>query len=171
MISLNIKLHSFKILEEIINENDTIRVSITTVPDMQKQAQTFDFKKIDEANISFKINFVGITEKIIITLRKKTFMNKGPIFASAVLSRENMNIYNEFINFESKKIDLYEPIQQDNGKINNKSTESRKIIGHADIDFSLKDEFSKENYIIGNEFFKKYNKMNCLFINEFNNPI
>lgn len=165
MLSLNIKLHSFIISKEIAHPTDTIRVSITTIPDQQKQAKTFEIKKIDKGEISFKINFVGITEKIIFVFRKKTILGNDPIIASTVLQKEDINIYNEFINFESKKVDIYEPIQAKNKK-KDKENENKKVVGKMEIDFSLREEFSKENYLVGNEFYQKYNKMNSFLINE-----
>lgn len=166
MLALNIKLHSINFSKDIIDTNDIIEVTIMTYPDEQKQEKSFEMKKIDSAKVSFKINFVGITEKIAFVFRKKTLFKKSPIIAVAVLQKNNIKIYNQMISFESEKIDLFDSIKQVDSKENGKANKKQKIVGKMEIDFSIKDEFSKENYNISNEIFQKCSKMNSFLVGE-----
>lgn len=166
MLALNIKLHSIILSKEIVGPNDTIWVSITTYPDMQKQEKSIEVKEMKLEKISFKINFVGITEKITILFQKKSILGKSKTIASAVLEKENIKIYNNMINRENQKIDLLESIKQYDNKKNEKSNKNPPIVGKMEIDFSLIEEFSKENYKISNEIFQKYSKMNSMLITE-----
>lgn len=166
MLALNIKLHSIILSKEIISPNDTIWVSITTYPDMQKQEKSIEVKEMKLEKISFKINFIGITEKITILFQKQSILGKSKTIASAVLEKENIKIYNNMINYENQKIDLFESIKQYDNKINEKSNKNPRIVGKMEIDFSLIEEFSKENYKISNEIFQKFSQINPMLITE-----
>lgn len=141
MLCLNLKLHSINLPPSIISPNDTLRVSITTIPDKQKEAKTIQVKNLNIETVSFKIKFNDIIENIIVVFRKKSFFSDGPIIASTCIKtkdiKENCNEFN-------KKINLYEPYQKVSEKENVKKT--RKIIGSMETNFSVKEEFAIKSY-------------------------
>lgn len=147
MLNLNIQLQSIKLSKDIVNENDTVRVSITTLPDGQKQAQTFEVKEMNASQPTFKIQMNDQTEKVIIVFRKKSFFGQAPIIASTTLKSKDIHIFKELINNEHKKISIFEPIQNFNNKNNNMKTnenKSRRIVGTMEVDFTLIEEFKRQ---------------------------
>ena len=150
MLNLNIQLQSIKLSKDIIGENDTVRVSITTVPDWQKQAQTFDVKEMNTAQPTFKIQMNDQTEKVIIVFRTKSFFGKDSIVASTTLKSKDIHIFKELINKEHKKISIFEPLQNfknNNNKNNNTKTnfnKNRRIVGTMEAEFTLLEEFKRQ---------------------------
>ena len=82
MLSLNIQMQSFELQKGIVQDNDTIRVSVTTLPSGEKQAFSFEAKKMQTTRPFFSLKINEKTEKILIALRKKSFSEKDPIIAS-----------------------------------------------------------------------------------------
>lgn len=172
MLNLNIQFQSIYLSKEIINENDTIRVSITTYPDGQKQAQTVEVKKMNVIQPTFKIKMNNQTEKIIVVFRKQGFFTDDHIIASTVLHSKNIHIFKELINNEHQKVSIYEPIQ---GKNNNKSNNSknRRVVGSMEIEFTMHEEFSRQNFPINKENQKEfkrkgYSQVDALLLNQSN---
>ncbi|KAK8892555.1 hypothetical protein M9Y10_029788 [Tritrichomonas musculus] len=147
MLNLNIQLQSIYLSKEIVGEFDTIRVSITTVPDGQKQAQTFEVREMKKAQPTFKIQMNDQTEKVIIVFRKKNIFGTDHIIASTTLKSKDIHIFKELVNNEHMKISIYEPLQNNNSKNNNSKTiakKNRRIVGTMEIDFSLHEEFHRQ---------------------------
>ena len=84
MIGLNIHLKSFKLNPSIINENEKVRVSITTLPDQNKEAFVIEAKQMFCVHHFFTVNVSDKTEKIVFVFRKKGIFD-DPIIASDTL--------------------------------------------------------------------------------------
>lgn len=123
-------MHSFEIIKNIIGPKDKIRVSITTLPELQKQSQTIDFKKMNSISPIFNIKYNENTEKIIIVFRKKSFLGSQPIIASTFMKTEDLKIF-ENKTIERKKIRIFEPV--------NESKDKREIVGKMIIELSLEE--------------------------------
>lgn len=162
MLNLNMQIQSINLSKEIVNDNDSIRVSITTLPDGQKQAHTLEYKKINNIQPSFKIQMNNQTEKIVIVFRKQNIFSSDNIIASTVLHSKDMHIFKEMINNEHKKVPIYEPIQ---GKNNNKQMQnkSRRILGNMEIEFSLSEDFSKQYF---NKASQNQHEVDALLLNQ-----
>ena len=142
MFSLNIFMQTLELCPGIVKDDDTIRVSVTTLPGEQKQAFTFDAKNMKKAHPFFSVKINEKTEMLLIVIRKKDFTQKNPIIASTVIKRDQIPTkFNDSTNTEVKSIKLLEPLQKLN-KENSKSRSQRKSVGQIDIQFSLTQEFS-----------------------------
>ena len=141
MLCLNIQMQSFELKEGVVQDNDTIRVSVTTLPGEQKQAYSFEAKKMQTTRPFFSVKINEKTEKILIVMRKKSFSQKDPIIASTVISNKQIPMkFNDIANTEMKTINLLEPVQHSGKKNTN-----RKVIGKFDIQFSLTQELPFNN--------------------------
>ena len=141
MLSLNIQMQSFELKEGVVQDNDTIRVSVTTLPGEQKQAYSFEAKNMQTTRPFFSVKINEKTEKILIVMRKKSFSQKDPIIASTVISNKQIPMkFNDIANTEMKTINLLEPVQHSGKKNTN-----RKVIGKFDIQFSLTQELPFNN--------------------------
>lgn len=156
MLSLNIQFHSFELPKSIIDSGDKIRVSITTLPDRQKQAFTFEASRMNVAHPSFTINFSEITDEIVIVFRKINLFSDDRIFASTFIKSDDFpQLFKNINNIGMKVMNIYEPIQHNGNK--NKAPENRKVLGKMLAQFYLTENFNRQNEIIGN----KLNKINC----------
>lgn len=146
MLSLNIQLQSVNLSKDIIGELDAVRISITTLPDNQKQAQRVEVSELRTKQPTFKILMNDKTERIIVVFRKKSIFGNDPIIASTVIKVSDIHIFNELINSEHQKIMIYEPVQNNNNKNNNKTinNKNRKILGTMEVEFSLQEEFKHQ---------------------------
>lgn len=151
MLCLNLKLHSFNFAPNIVDCNDTIRVSITTLPDQQKDCRTFDVKSMNMTIVPFTIKFNERTEKILIVFRKKTFFSNGPIIASAIIKTCDIGIYKENATQGHKKVSIYMPTQHQSEKENTNEKKARKVIGSMEINMSIKEDFSIKTYGISKD--------------------
>ena len=157
MLGLNIQLHSFEFFNGLVESNDTIRVSITTLPDGQKQARTFEVSKMYSAHPSFNVGFSELTEKIVIVFRKKSMLSNDPIIASTVInSYEFPQMFKELNDLEMKKIDIYEPIQTASKNNNYKKTGNRKVVGRMEIQLKLLEHFVCQNNYANTKVNQKY---------------
>ncbi|KAK8897682.1 hypothetical protein M9Y10_015646 [Tritrichomonas musculus] len=166
MLSLNIQMQSFELQKGIVQDNDTIRVSVTTLPSGEKQAFSFEAKKMQTTRPFFSLKINEKTEKILIVLRKKSFSEKDPIIASTVIGKVDIpNKFNDITNTEMKTINLLEPVQH-SGKKNG----DRQIIGKFSLQFSLTQELpsTSKNTIkpARKRSFKGYSKMNSFIDDE-----
>lgn len=155
MLNLKIQMESINLSRDVVNENDTIRVSITTLPDGQKQAQTFEAKEMKTSGPTFKIQMNDQTEKVVIVFRKKNILGTDHIIASTTLNSKDIRIFNEMMNNEHHNISIYEPLQNYNNKNNNKSNsknnnnkifhnKNRRIVGTMEVEFTLLEEFQRQ---------------------------
>ncbi|KAK8845721.1 hypothetical protein M9Y10_020639 [Tritrichomonas musculus] len=145
MLCLNIQMQSFELKKGIVQDNDTLRVSVTTLPGEQKQAFSFEAKKMQTTCPFFSVKIDEKTEKILIVMRKKSFSQKDPIIASTVIQSNQIPMnFNDMANTEMKTINLLEPVQHSGKKNTN-----RKVIGKFNIQFSLTQElpFNSNNTI------------------------
>lgn len=164
MLSLNIQLHSFDLPKSIVDRNDKIRVSITTLPDKQKQAFTFEANKMTVAHPSFTINFSEITEEIVFVFRKNNLFSNDHIIASTYIkSDEFPKLFKNVNNLDIKEMNIYEPIQH--LKIKPKCTEERKIIGKMLAQFYLSESFQRQNKPIFKADQQRYPKVDSLLNN------
>ena len=168
MLSLNIQMQSFELAKNIVHDDDTIRVSVTSLPGEQKQAFSFDANKMKTAHPFFTIKINEKTEKILIVIRKKSFSQKDPIVASAIIKKGQFPTkFEDISNTRMSAIDLLEPLQH----CGKKSPSSRKIVGKIDIQFSLTQEMSSKNTTFKAKISKKkngqgYAKMDSFFNDE-----
>ena len=145
MLSLNIQLQSINLSNDIVGKNDTIRVSITTLPDEQKQALLINVNEMKTKQPTFNIQMNEKTERIIFVFRKQNIFSSDHIIASTVIKTKDIHIFKELINNEHQKLTIYEPIQNNN-KNNNKQTQNknRRILGSMEVEFSLHEEFKHQ---------------------------
>lgn len=140
MLSLFIEIQSLKLDENIINANDSLRISVTTIPGGQKQAITFDANRLRTVNPSFSVKINDKLERVLIVLRKKSFSERNPIIASTTIHKARIPTeLNNIANTELKTFDFLEPIQH-NGQKNTKPAQNRKAIGKFDVQFSLEED-------------------------------
>lgn len=171
MYGLNIHLFSFKLFANNVHPNDKIRVSITSIPEENKQAFIIEAKKINDIHHFFTLNITDKTKKIIFVFRKKSIIQNDPIIASTIIHRDEMPISCfDSKNTELKQISIYEPIS---GKNNNANfLENRQVLGQMQIQMSLQEAFveispAKYNYNISKiHKGEGYSMVNCLNNNE-----
>ena len=90
MFPLNIQLQSIEFIDKIVQDCDSIRVSVTTFPDEQKINTSFEVKQIRTTFPSFTVNVSDRTEKILIVFRKKYLVQRDPIIASTVITSDDL---------------------------------------------------------------------------------
>ena len=90
MHCLNIHLHSFQLGKDIIQPNDKVRVSITTIPEKNKQAFIIEAKKIDNVHHVFSVNITDQTKKVFFVFRKKSYFQGDPIIASVMIDFKDL---------------------------------------------------------------------------------
>ncbi|KAK8865520.1 hypothetical protein M9Y10_011076 [Tritrichomonas musculus] len=133
MQGLNIHMKSFKLSTGIVNENDKVRVSITTFPEQFKEAFIIEAKQMNCAHHFFTVNITDKTQKIVFVFRKKE-AKQDPIVASTTININQLPAKNKATNLEMKTIKIYEPVQNGN--------KNRKVYGEMQVQFSLTTAFS-----------------------------
>lgn len=115
MFGLNIHLQSLQLNDKLVHPNDKIRVSITTLPEKNKEAIIIESKNLKDINQFFSININENTEKILFTIRQKNYIQGDPIIGSVVLGR-NLIPKSAFDlkNTEIKHIKLYSKLETAN---------------------------------------------------------
>ena len=174
MLNMKMEMHSIYLSKDILQDNSSIRVSITTLPEEQKQAKIVNVKDLNTGILNFKIQMNNKTEKVVIVFRRHGFLDEH-IIASTTLRASEIKMFKEIIGSEHKQVDIYEPIQ---GKNNNQHKfplrkEERRVVGSMEIEFSLIEEFGRQNYSINKEHkaeFKNssYSKVDSLMKNQLN---
>ena len=81
---MNIHLLSFKLPKDVVKDKEEIRVSITTIPEENKEHFSIEGKKMYNANHVFSLNITNNTRKIIMVFRKKTIFD-DPINRKSVV--------------------------------------------------------------------------------------
>ena len=160
---LRMHLISFDLPRSIAKESDTIRVSITTIPEENKQHFTVQGRHMRNANLNFLVNvklptveipddyvFTG-TEKIIVVFRKKSTFWGLPIIASTFINAKDFpkNLTDPI---QVQTFNIYEPVQRENKNnyedhafIGNYQSPhqahkiERRIIGRMQVELSLTD--------------------------------
>lgn len=166
-IGLKIDLLSFSLPKRIVKDKDEIRVSITTVPDGNKQNFSMQMNDIGYIDHVFEVNITNLTKKIIVVFRKKTLFSKNAIIASTIIHSGDFPKFPQnydIVDLHSTKTDIkilniYEPYQQPRKTKHEKHSEffdeqlqyaeapddrkNRKIIGEMQVQFSLTNPFTK----------------------------
>ncbi|KAK8839547.1 hypothetical protein M9Y10_031906 [Tritrichomonas musculus] len=146
MYGLYIHVQSIHLNQDVIGSNDKIRVSITTVPEENKQAFVIEAKKMDNIHHFFTVNITDQTKKIIIVFRKKSFILNDPIIASTILHSDQFpNFQDKSKNTEIKLIDIYDPLQHSHQEKSIYSNNQRRNLGRMEIQLSLEEAFPVNN--------------------------
>lgn len=146
MYGLYIHVQSIHLNQDVIGSNDKIRVSITTVPEENKQAFVIEAKKMDNMHHFFTVNITDQTKKIIIVFRKKSFILNDPIIASTILHSDQFpNFQDKSKNTEIKLIDIYDPLQHSHQEKSIYSNNQRRNLGRMEIQLSLEEAFPVNN--------------------------
>lgn len=139
-------MQSIHLNQDVIGSNDKIRVSITTVPEENKQAFVIEAKKVDNMHHFFTVNITDQTKKIIIVFRKKSFILNDPIIASTILHSDQFpNFQDKSKNTEIKLIDIYDPLQHSHQEKSIYSNNQRRNLGRMEIQLSLEEAFPVNN--------------------------
>lgn len=140
-MNLNINLYSFDFLSSIINSKDTIRVSITVIPEMAKKSYTFDVNRTDSSVAFFSIKLTEQTKRILIAFQKTGQGKVDKLIASTIFPAEE---FYKLLSFEKntaiQKINVYEAFQQmhKNNLYKKDRISKRKVIGTMVGHFQLK---------------------------------
>lgn len=147
MYGLNIHLHSIYLNNDIINQNDKVRVSITTIPEENKDAFVIDAKNMNSVHHFFTININSYTEKIIFVFRKKSFIQNDPIIASTIIhANEFPKSKDDPSNSQIRQIYIYEPLSKIHCEKDHSKGSNRKIVGEMEIQLSAEDLYPTLSY-------------------------
>ena len=180
-IGLNIHLLTFKLPEKLVHDSDSIRVSITSFPEENKQHFYIKGKKINTSNHVFSLNITTKTDKIVIVFRKKNAIGEDPIIASATihlkkfteLPIEQMTSGTKMT--DVKILDIYYPLQKqieeeqskEQTNVTTNKHMKRKVLGQMEIQLSFSTPYLNSNKEKTN---KKENKQISKKINKICKP-
>ncbi|KAK8889100.1 hypothetical protein M9Y10_033844 [Tritrichomonas musculus] len=168
MQGLNIHLQSIE-LGNLLQKNDKLRVSITTLPEGNKQAFIIDAKKLSNIHHFFTVNITDKTRKIIFVFRKKSFIQNDPIIASTIVHANLFpNLQDDKLNTEMKAINILEPLHGARDA-DNFNPQQRKVIGHMYIQMSLTNEFPDQNYNTRYQYSQTKNKNSYAKMDSYSN--
>ena len=184
---LNIHLLSFNLPHDLYHESDKIRVGITTLPEHNKSKFVISASKIEHSNHVFDVNVEipestvkdlppNATKKIIVSFRKKTAFSK-PMIGTAIIHYSDFpkigdnKAQQNFDIGKIKKIDIYEPIDQQKKEIKeceekgmisafeetDHHTVKRKVIGSMEIQLVLSSPLEEIESIHNKEVHNKHN--------------
>lgn len=152
MYGLSIFVHSFNLNPSIYNPNDNIRVSITTVPESNKNNFMIKASKMLDAQYFLTVNISSLTKKIIFVFRKIKENNDDPIIASTIVHSNEFPKLNSAVNTEMKTVKLFEPL------CDLQPNEKRRIFGQMQIQMLPTDAIDvplfDETYKTNNNFLK-----------------
>lgn len=165
MKNLNIQMENFSFSEKIFQDKDTIRISITTLPENEKEAFQFDGKRLQDAHPFFTVKKTKNTRKIIIVFRKKSISEKDPIIASTTIKSELFpKSFSDANNSQQQIINIYEPIQKPNAS----QKSQRKIVGQMSVQFSLSQDVP-HNFNVKHQIGKQRNGQGYSKMESYNN--
>lgn len=142
MTGISLQFHSFEFTQGVVSPNDTIRISITTLPDEQKQATTFNVNKMHLTTPTFNLKSSDSIKKIIIVFRKKKLALIENIIASTVIKSEDFSKYYDSM----KRVNIYEPVQRKSQE-NEQEDKERKIVGTMIVQITNIDGTSRRNSV------------------------
>ncbi|KAK8840396.1 hypothetical protein M9Y10_030957 [Tritrichomonas musculus] len=147
LYGLTIHLLSFQLNDNLIHNNDKIRVSITTIPEEKKQNFIIDPKDIGDAHKYFTVNISDQTKKILFIFRRKSILQADPIIASTIIRREQFPSMKS--SKESKTITLFEKISKKKkenveDEIDSNLNKSKKSVGQMNVQLELADPFPEQ---------------------------
>lgn len=148
MYGLNIHIQSICFNKNLFEDNDKVRVSITTFPENYKEAVIVDANKMKYLHNFFEVNITDRTDKIVFVFRKKNIFQNDPIIASTTIKTSDLPSPKHSKNTEMKTINILEPVK--NGHQN------RKVYGQMEIQFSLTNPFP----ILSNKHKTRISKIN-----------
>lgn len=159
MLNLNIKLNSFDFYGSTINFKDTIRVKITTIPDMQKQSYTFNVNKTNVSVASFDVNYDGNTQQILIVFQKIGHFSSDQVIASTAFRAEEFpKLFNKYNNTGTIKVNIYEPFQSVlKNNLYYKKINKRKVVGTMVAQFTLGGKSAHQKSQMNNDIIKNNN--------------
>ena len=136
MLGLNIHLLSFRLTPKIFQQNDKIRVSITTIPENNKEVFLIDANKLSSVHHFIAINITEKTRKLLFVFRKKSFIHNDPIIASTIVHANQLPSINSLTcNTEVQTFKIYEPRQ--NHQKDFESLQNRQIYGQMSVQFGI----------------------------------
>ena len=169
MQGLNIQLRSLQLSNSLYNQNDTIRISITTYPEKNKQAFTINAKQMYKAHHLFTANITEQTTKVVFIFRKKNYLQGDPIIATAsISSNEFPKLQNDTRNDQIKSINIYEHIKI-SPKVNGISSIKPKTVGEMKVQLSLCEAFQAQVYQEKNKVIRTHNGAGYFRMNVLNN--
>lgn len=147
LYGLTIHLLSFQLNDNLIHNNDKIRVSITTIPEEKKQNFIIDPKDIGNAHKYFTVNISDQTKKILFIFRRKSLLQADPIIASTIIRREQFPSMKS--SKESKTITLFEKISKKKkenveDEIDSNLNKNKKSVGQMNVQLELADPFPEQ---------------------------
>ena len=163
MYSLSIYLDSFNFTDDLVQEDNKIRINIITIPDENKQSILINSKDMKNVNKCIKINITDKIREILFVFKKTNYLEKDQIIASTIVHVSQLpQSYNDKKNKELQTINIYEPIHYI-------QPENITIYGHMIAKFSIKkqdyhSDQNKENltqYFVNNEN-NHYNNGKCI---------
>lgn len=187
---LSIQMSSIQLSQSIAKNSDLIRISITTLPEVQKQAFHVKAKELYCFNHSFNVNITKDTKKIIVVFRKKGIFGFEDIIASTIISPEQFPQLPEDpsalkapIYTEVTTVRVYEPINKKPAKkekkthlndlycqITSSTNVSRKVVGRIQVQFTLKNSSSYKSRNDSKQLFGALNyDENSIFYNKYDN--
>lgn len=159
---IKLHLHSISLPSDLFKPTDEVRISITSMPERNKQYYFIQGKKLDSFDHIFKLNITNKTEEIIIVLRKKDFIENDPIVASTVIHSEDFPEIPQNIDqlgwerksTDIKTIDILEPRHR-----HDSVDKDRKTIGQLKAQMKIILPLPSKN----KESTKNNNKLNEIF--------
>lgn len=133
--TLVIHILNFSLLNELVDSNDEIRVSVTTLPEEIKQAFVISGQDMDYVHHFFKLNVTPNTKKILFVFRRMGFFNSDSIVASTILYGtdfpKTVSKPSQMYASDIETINIYEPVHS------HSSHSKRAIVGQMQFQLLL----------------------------------
>lgn len=159
-----IHLLAFALPKSIVKDNEKVRVSITSMPDGNKQHFTIEGKKMLNANHVFSLNVTKQTKRIVFVFRKKILFSDNPIIASATIHLKDFKniphqqIKGGIIKTEIKTFNIFYPLPPQKDEVK----KARRVIGQMRIQLSssssLEDQSLQKSSKVNNKKNEKIHK-------------
>lgn len=151
LFELTIEFYTMYLSPDIVKNHDKISISITTLPEWQKQKFHVRVKELKDLNRSLSVNITKQTTKVILIIRKKAAFGSEVIIGSTVINSKN---FPEFpadstlitmpLTGPSQILKIYEPILSKsnkkakvNGSYEMIDDADRITVGQAQIELSV----------------------------------
>ena len=154
-VGLHISLITFFLPEYIINDNDNICIAVITLPEQNKQHFMLQ-KKDMYSNLTFSLNILKQTRKIIIDFKKQNFLSNEPTFAFAIINQndfpKSLETFDQFssnpITTDIKTLNIFASIHQQEKKEENEENDEviiekpndhsyRKVVGNMKVQLAF----------------------------------
>lgn len=161
---IGIHLFSFSLPQSILKDNEDVRISITSIPDENKQNFTIKKGNDHRANLVFSLKITEKTKKFIIVFRKNSILSNAIIASSSFHLDDFKNVPNEQITnnvifTDIEQINLFYPLQKQKKEENIEHNDeiTRRIIGHMEIQLFFSSPYLNQKQIIESKEEKKNN--------------